>query len=450
MKLELDLKQQLLVTPQLIQMMEVLQMDTFELMEYLEKVAQDNPVLDVIPSIENRGNYVSSNNIEYFDEKNSDRKQGECVGDNLFGIDDYSNSLREEIISQIDFSSYRIEVISILYDMIEYLDGDGYLDKEIVEIFMSYNYKEADVLEVLGILQNLEPAGIGARTISECICLQLERTKSSLSYITCRIVREHIDDVAKSHYGLIAKSYDISIDEVRDAVYLIKKMNPRPCMKFKLYEPPIYIKPDLYVFVEDGEVVCRGSEDTPTAKINSYYQLLLQTSNDKDVINYLSNKIRQAEFAVNCIKQRNNTVRACVEEICKLQTDFFKKGIGHLRPLTMKDIGELINVNESTVSRAIRNKYLECDFGIFPLQYFFSVGFGTKDANEKVSAEAIKNMIKKIIKEEPNEKPYSDQKLVTILSEKGIEISRRTITKYREEMGILNTLSRKKLKDIRT
>jgi len=235
------------------------------------------------------------------------------------------------------------------------------------------------------------------------------------------------------------------LEKVKEMSTIIKKLNPHPGGAFSPGNPIQYIKPDVIVIKYKNqnrfEVVLNDS-CLPTITISNLYRKIMKGSVDNECKEYISRKINQASWIIYCIQQRNNTLLDICRQITAIQEDFFTNGPGHLIPLTLKDIASLLNIHESTVSRGIHDKYLQCSWGIYPLKYFFTSGFHTNN-KMKMTAENIKSLIKELISAEDKKRPYSDEKITKLLEDKGFTIARRTVAKYREEMNIPGASGRK-------
>lgn len=284
---------------------------------------------------------------------------------------------------------------------------------------------------------------MGARDLAECLKLQLVR-RTPVNELAVRIVERHLDALSKSRYGLIARELKASPEEVRAACDVIRSLNPRPGTGFAARENLTYINPDIIVvsFPDHFELLTNDYY-FPTLNISGYYTRLMKESDDSQVKDYLTGKVRQAKWMVKAIEQRRSTLMACAECILEFQESFFRKGPGHLVPLSLADVAERIGVHESTVSRAVKEKYIQCSMGVYPLSYFFSRSLGPAAGDEAASPDAAKALLKKLIAGEDKKKPLSDQKLCELMSAQGCSLSRRTVAKYRDELHIPSTAGRK-------
>ena len=319
----------------------------------------------------------------------------------------------------------------------------GWLD----EAMQNYNLavqmeRPMEVVEqALAVVQSLEPAGVGARNLSECLVLQLQRRHED-SGLAIAIARDHLEALSKNRYGLIAKALGVTQEEVYAACEVIRSLNPRPGSGFAARENLTYINPDIFVvnFPDHFEILT-NDYFFPSLNVSSYYCRMLKDSEDSEVKEYLMGKVRQAKWVVRSIEQRRSTLLQCAEHILELQEDFFRHGPGHLKPMSLADIAQRVGVHESTVSRTVKDKYIQCASGVYPLSYFFSRGL--KGSADAASPDAAKALLKKLIAGEDKKKPFSDQKLCELMSREGCELSRRTVAKYRDELGIPSTTGRK-------
>ena len=453
MGLNLDLKQTQALTPQMIQFMELLQMGTLELREYLQGQLQENPVLEMDeqmsspPARQGGGRDQLLQKLEWLhstDVQNSwyNREDARDLVELVPGADPGAESLYDHLRAQIHFEDLPPSIAVAVDCVLESLDLAGRLD-EPPEDLASRTRISADVIrEAVRLVQSLEPAGVAARDLSECLCLQLVRRGENGLALT--IVRRHLEDMGQNRYHRIAQLTGASREAVRAACRLIRSLDPRPGTAFAPREHPGYIIPDLAVAAEEGrfEAVLNDSY-TPALRVSSYYRRLMEATDDAEVRDYLSARVRQAEQVVRNVEQRRAALLSCTRCIISHQEDFFQRGPGHLRPLSMADAAAELGVHESTVSRAVRDKYLQCVYGIFPLKYFFSRALPDAAGESGVSAERARSVLCALIDGEDKKKPLSDQKLSELLAARGVRLSRRTVAKYRDELGIPSTSGRK-------
>jgi RNA polymerase sigma-54 factor len=314
--------------------------------------------------------------------------------------------------------------------------------EEISEITGSGTEK---VEEVLGLVQDLDPAGVACRNLQECLLKQVEQLGMQGSLVEI-ILRDHLGELESRKYPVIAKALGVSLDEVLGATRIISGLDPKPGLPYTQDEIH-YITPDIFVYkISDEYVVVLNDEGLPNLRINSFYRNALAGSAEVDqkAGEYIQEKLRGALWLIKSIHQRQRTIYKVTKSIVKFQREFFDKGIEYLKPLVLRDVAEDIEMHESTISRVTTNKYVQTPQGLFELKYFFNSGISTISGTT-IASESVKNRIRDIVSGENPKKPFSDQKIVDLLREQGIDIARRTVTKYREMLGIGSSTERKRL-----
>ena len=452
MELGLQLKQTQTLSPQMMQTMEILQMGSQELLEYIEETLQENPVLEseepraASPAGEDA---LLRRKLEWLaatDNQNRwyHREDARDLSDTLpgaVGADPEEESLYGYLHAQISFETLRPELAEAVEWVLRSLNGNGWLDEGEEELARLAGTDRDTARKAVELVQTLEPAGVGARTLSECLAEQLTRRGETGLPLT--IVRDYLEEMGKDHYNRIAKETGATREEIQAACRVIRSLNPRPGSGFAPREQVEYIIPDLVVEqTEEGFELTGNDSFFPTLRVSAYYHRLMKETEEEQVREYLSAKVRQAKWVLRSVEQRRHTLMACAGCILERQEDFFRLGPGHLRPLTLADVAQALEVHESTVSRAVKDKYLQCHHGVFPLSHFFSRAVPAS-GGDSVSAEQAKRLLRELIEGEDKAKPLSDQKLVGLLEARGVAISRRTAAKYREEMGIPSTSGRK-------
>ena len=362
---------------------------------------------------------------------------------------DFTSNLLEQI-RMLDLSEARLQMGEYI---IGNLDTKGYLDREVSLLTIDYNLQynqqatETDMFEALTDVQSLDPAGVGARSLDECLLLQLERKPFTPSVDNAmRILEECYDLFTQRHYDKAQAQLQLTDDEMRDAIQEITRLNPHPSNGFSEtgYEKNNVVIPDFIYDSETG-VLQLNNQSIPSLKVGESYVQLFQdfsgnaanrTPDRRAVVQFAKQKLDRAKSFIDAIKQRETTLLSIVNAIIVYQKDFFVQG-GEtlLKPMTMKDIANLSHYEISTVSRAVGNKYIQTNFGIFPLKYFFSEGMVT-DSGEEVSTREIKALLKEMIDSEDKKHPLPDEKLCELLQQKGYPIARRTVAKYREQLGL--------------
>ena len=441
------------LSQQQLQSVELLQMSAQELEVYLRELSQDNPVVELeetssAPVQESPREEELLRRLRWLEDNDRQNRYYQHVDEaemdpmaRVSGAGGLEETLTRFLSRQLD----RMELDKELDRMIRYLaaclDGDGYLRFPIEELAGQTGASLSRMEEALSLLQSLEPAGVGAVNLSQCLELQLLRIGEEGPALA--IVRDHLEALAKRHYRAIAAALGITQEEVRQAERVIRELEPRPGAVFDQPEQVVYLQPDVFVTMEEGRFVARtrGGE-RPPFRISGYYRDLLAHSQDREVREYLTGKLHQAEGVLRAIGQRESTLLRCAQSITQHQQDFFRFGAQALIPMRMADVAQELGVHESTVSRTIREKYLQCASGVYPMSYFFSRS-ATADQSGAVGGTAARALLKQLLDREDKSHPLSDQKLCEEMERQGCPISRRTVAKYREEMNIPSASGRK-------
>lgn len=450
-ELTIEQTQKLSMTPELIQAIQILQYNNQELNEYIDKELLENPILeseyhkesDTEIDIDSLRDQLiqADENVEAYKQWESHSTSDEYSYENFVA---FNYTLTEFLIEQLHFSSLKGQDAEIGRYIIENIDDNGYLSMSLEEICSVLDVDLDSCERVLDLIHTFEPSGVGARDLNECLIIQL----ASLGELTDEIefiISNRLKDLADNKYALISKDMGISIAEVQGIADLIKTLEPKPGRGFDSDNSIKYIIPDIYVEETNGEYVVSANDgSTPSLHISSYYNSLTEEAkSDKELSNYLNNRFNSAMWLMKSIEQRKKTIYNVASAIVQFQNDFFAKGERFLKPLTLKQIAETVGVHESTVSRAINGKYMQCPRGVFELKYFFTGGILNEDGSG-VSSNSIKSMIKEFVDAEDDKKPLSDSKISEMLHEKGIDISRRTVAKYRDDIGILPSSKRRR------
>lgn len=447
MELGLTIKQTQTLSPQMMQAMEVLQMGAQELAEYIEEAVQENPVLEreeypdqpdeQTARLRRKLEWLESTDIQNCWYHQQDAEESRDPLDRR-GSDPMEESLYYYLRAQVRFESLPAPMARTVDRLMQRLDSNGWLDEPVPDLALQLGESEEAVEGAIRLIQSLEPAGVGAGNLSQCLLLQLERRGETGLAVT--IAERYLEAMSRDRYNLIAKETGASRGEIGEACALIRSLNPRPGMGFSARENLRYIDPDLIVVkFEDHFELLTNDSYLPSLRMSSYYSSLYQQTEDEEVKNYLNGKLRQAKWVIQSVEQRRSTLMNCARCIVDRQERFFRQGPGHLRPLTLADVAAELGVHESTVSRAVRDKYLQCTHGVFPLGYFFTRELGEEGA----TADRAKTLLRTLIDGEDKKKPLSDQKLAQLLEAEGVALSRRTVAKYRDEMGIPSTAGRK-------
>ena len=458
MELSMSMKQTQTLSPQMMQSMEILQMGSQELLEYIQDQVQENPVLEMEEKygkgddtavLQRKLEWLESTDAQnrYYHQQDTEDDEKDPIS-NYGTVDEREENLYLYVLSQLEVMDLEPELLPVGRFLVESLNQNGWLDESVEDLAEELGKPVEEVEKALAAVQSLVPAGVGARNLSECLVLQLQRRHED-SELAIRIARDYLDPLSKSRYGLIAKSLGVCQEEVRTACDLIRTLNPRPGGGFAARENLVYINPDLFVvnFPDHFELLT-NDYFFPDLNISGYYCRMLKSTEDNEVKDYLMGKVRQAKWVVHSIEQRRSTLLRCAECILEFQEEFFRRGPGHLKPMCLADIAQKVGVHESTVSRTVRDKYLQCASGVYPLSYFFSRSLGAPAARPGTeentsSPDFAKALLKKLICGEDKRKPLSDQKLCERMAREGCELSRRTVAKYRDELGIPSTTGRK-------
>lgn len=355
-----------------------------------------------------------------------------------------TNSFQEELLEQARLVEEDPEVITALEFVLGSLDDSGILTSKPSDLALMSQLPLARIQEAVKLLQSLDPPGIGAENIQDCLLLQLKR-KGMENSLAAKIIQKQWKLLLRRRIPEIARAFRVSANEVQEAVGEISKLDPAPARKFaedvnQVIEADVTVQRD-----ENGEwQILLNNEYIPRLRISSEYKQMLARGNvNGKARDYLQNMFRSGRFLISAIEQRQQTIEKITRKILEFQADFFEKGRAYLRPLTMNQVAESVGVHETTVSRAIANKYIRTPMGLFEMKFFFTPGYQGEDGRE-VSNKSIKDRIARIVEDESPSKPLSDQKIVDILKSEGITIARRTVAKYREELGILPTNLRRK------
>jgi RNA polymerase sigma-54 factor len=450
--LNLAQEQKLIMTQQMQLSIKLLQMSSLELQEHIEKEIQENPLLEYSYSEDNSDEKINNRInhkelIKYLDfdkygQHHYERNEDEEVSP--FNFVSEKRSLNHYLYEQIIDLNVKGYLKTICEYIIDNLDDRGYLDESVDKISEQLKVDVENVLNALKIVQNLDPAGISARDIRECLKLQLQR-KGFNDEKLFLIVQNHLEDIADNRYSAIAKALEIELKEAQRYGDIIKLLEPKPSSGFYTGEEVRYIAPDAYIREIGGEYHIIMNEDVvPKLNINQRYKEIITEEKDQVAVDYVKEKINNALFLLKSIEHRKSTIYKVLEKIVETQKDYFKYGEKFLKPMTLKDISESINMHESTVSRAIKDKYINTSRGTNKIKDLFTVGLSSGNNEEDVSSSIIKKEIKELIENEDKIKPLSDQAICEHLNEKGMNISRRTVAKYREEMNIKSSSKRKR------
>jgi len=451
MNLVLNTTQKMLLSQKMILSSKILQMDSQQLYEYANRLAEENPVFEVTPKTFEGGDSVSAlkTKIEYLDSSdeqnrtyyNYEKEDSDENDDWKFKSED-KPELCDYLVEQLLLFDIPKKDIPYLKFIIDCLDQNGYMPFSVAELSAVLEISEDKVSHFLDIIKTLEPAGIGASSVSECILLQLRRLKTR-SQTAEKIAESCIELLGKNQLHVISKKLRISVSEVEKAANIIRSLNPKPGAPYNSGEETRYIIPDAVVEKINGKYEIRFNDGfSADVVISGFYRGLIKNTSDEKAAEFVDKKIKQASWVVKCISKRRETILHIIEVIIEKQLDFFEYGPENIHPLLLSDVAKTLNMHESTVSRAIHFKYIQCRHGVYPLSYFFHHSC-VVSSGQTVIQDNVKNTIKEIIDSEDKSSPLSDRKISDELVKRGLDISRRTVAKYRSQMGILGISGRK-------
>jgi RNA polymerase sigma-54 factor len=446
------------MTPRLQQALKLLQVPTLELQQILKQELQQNPMLEEVDDV-----------VEAEDDKESKSEENQEEDENVdwdeFWNDSYDPSFRasenrsedfqervpvtkvsliELLENQLRQSTSSLEQIRIGEFLIGCIDDDGYMRVPLEELSRDLDKGVEEIEEVLRLIQTFDPPGVGARTMEECLVIQL-RAKGVESPVAESILKNHLQDFLQKRYSDIARALRITPAQVQEAADIIATLNPNPGSQISGDEP-MYVIPDLIVErVNDDYEVFLNDKNVPRLRISSRYREILRGQKGrKDAAGtFIQGKLNSARWLIQTIEQRRRTMVKVMRCIVDEQREFLDKGIAFLKPLTLQQVAGRIGMHESTVSRVTSNKYAQTPRGVYLLKYFFSSSL-ERDGYEDVSAKSVRNLIQEIITQEEKKNPLSDQAIADELRDRGFRIARRTVAKYREQMNILSARQRRR------
>jgi RNA polymerase sigma-54 factor len=492
MRQELRLSQQLVMTPQLQQAIKLLQLSRMELVDLVHEEMLENPILEddyesaaerakerellggdeqASMQIENAGNTETPMEQPVVEGASQGEVKADAQAVNEIDWENYLDnytmsapmpayrgdseempsleatltkpmSLHDHLAWQMKLSNLSEEQMEIGLAIIGNIDGDGYFKDPPLEDLAAELDIDLEVCEVvLEKIQTFDPVGIGARSLKECMLIHAMHCGQD-DELVVKIIKSHLENLEKKNYQAIARDLKQPLEEIYEAAKVIMEFDPRPGREYSS-DDPHYITPDVYIHkVGDKYFVVPNDDGLPKLKISGFYKSAMGNSAaSKD---YVQDKLRSAQWLIRSIQQRQRTIIRVAESILKFQREFFDKGIAFLKPLILRDVAEDIGMHESTVSRVTTNKYVHTPQGIFELKFFFNSGI-SRTNGEDMASQAVKSKIKELIDGEDAKRPHSDQKIVELLKKSGIDIARRTVAKYREQMGILSSSKRKQV-----
>lgn len=464
-------RQQQVLAPQLRQSLEILQAPMLELQALVTRELELNPTLELLEPSQERIEIepestrdfedVSDREFEEefeqlarLDDDNRDsfrrnevlqRPSSDDEAKRQFMLESMTASptLQQHLMEQLTLSpleGFRRQLAEMI---IGSLDDDGYLTTPLAELAASIGADAAELEKILAVLRDFEPVGVASRSLQECLLKQLERQGKRQS-LEAQIVEFHLRDLASHKYGEIAKRLEVEVEDVVEATEHIALLDPKPGRAFASAET-VYVMPEVFVRKVRGRWRVRTNDEVlPRLRISKQYRdIMRDPTSSKEVRRYIRDKVRAGGFLMKSIGQRQETLRRIGEEVVAHQEAFLEEGVEKLKPLTMSEIAQKLGLHETTISRAIANKYIQTPAGVFELKYFFTPGYQS-DSGEMVSNKTIKDAIQKLVDNEDIRKPLSDQAMVKALQGQGLKVARRTIAKYRDELRILPSHMRKK------
>ena len=504
MKLGMHLEQKQIISQQMIQTLKVLEMNVTGLEAYLTRLSAENPVVELEPSeyrketedmalaqqaeFERKLEWLSS-----ADRQNRTYYADDAPDQGLNAVQDPASSgetLAEHLHAQLLLKECSRREFRILDFIARSLDSRGYFTEPLSIITERFSVTNDEAESLLCKLQELEPAGVGARDLKECLLLQLRRYSGDLSFhfrkdgtssaltaeellesakvteLADQLVLHHLEDIARNHIGLIARKRGTTVPAVEAACRLIRRLNPKPGNAFSDGRALPYVRPDVIILRREDapareDDVSTRKDDTweadagqfevlvndyqcPRFSVNSFYEALAQETDDPEAKKYLREKLAQIAQAKADLANRSSTLSRVAGLLVRLQSSFFLRGPGFRSPMVLSDLAGPLSLHESTVSRALKDKYLQCSWGVFPMNYFLNAAAGKKNTEEDgTGTDQVYRALREVIDAEDKRKPLSDEKICAALAERGINIARRTVNKYRKELGIPDKSGRK-------
>lgn len=442
--LNLTLKQKQVMSQQMQLSVRILQMNSLDLNQYMQETALENPLMELEVPAEEDPQVERLKKLEWLESMdessfyrsayNSDSDKKEHLLYEKKTVD----TLEDTLLLQLPGFKLSPPDERIVRYLIGNLDENGYLKIAPAQLASALQADEAAIERGLGVLHSMEPGGVGAADLRECLLIQARRL-SDPSPALVPLIENHLDLLAKNQLEKLAKALGVNIGEVKAARAQLLELNPKPGNGYSSYNSIPYIRPDLFiVHFEDKYQIILNDYNQPRISVNSGYRNLMKQATPEEN-KYIRSKILQVEQLSYCIQQRKNTILGCAEKILRWQIRFFEEGPGNMVPMTLADIAEQMNLHPSTISRAVKGKYLQCQWGVFALSEFFSRAV----SEQEQSQDMVLVHIRSIISGEDSRKPYSDQRICELLAQRGVNIARRTVAKYRESMGIAPASQRK-------
>lgn len=468
----MSLSQNLVITPQLQQAIKLLQMSRMELESAVRSELEENPILEEAEILKEEdlqrtkeaSQEVDGGPAEEMANAQDPQKQDEFEWESYLEaaskppresssgseeIMNYENvisttqTLYDHLAWQVKMNGFSEDEERIAEVLIGYVDDEGYIKTPLDQIAEEEKVSLQDLEDVLPLVHEFDPAGVGARDLKECLLIQAKHLEED-THDLVTMINHHLKDLEKKNFDAIAKAMGKDVREIAEMSQIIYEMDPKPGRAYATNDTQ-YVTPDVYVYkVGDDYVVSLNEDGMPRLKISNFYKNMLKGGGaSKAEQDYIQEKVKSAVWLIKSIHQRNRTIYKVAESIVKHQKDFFDKGGAHLKPMVLRDIANDIGMHESTVSRVTTAKYVHTPQGIYELKYFFNSGISSSDG-DSLASESVKLKIKDLVSGEDSKNPLSDQKLAELLAKDGIQIARRTVAKYREMLRILPSSQRKK------
>ncbi|MFB6356084.1 MAG: RNA polymerase factor sigma-54 [bacterium] len=456
--------QRLIVSQKHQQAIELLQYPSLELKSWLNEKMQENPLLDLDDGA-SRDTEPEDDLAEELEEEELEEDELdldtdiEQLLDDRSGYQGFRNStqynpdethpedqfrsmarqhqtLQDSLLWQLELSEFEGEDRELAERLISHIDRDGFFQGELEEIASDLDVNVEKLQSILSIIQDFEPTGVGARSLQESLLIQLEHQEGSLPEKSFEIIENHLEELQNRQFKKVSREHGYDVEVVQEVADRLQDLEPRPGRLYDEVDRQ-YITPDVVLKEVDAErEILINESDVPPLKISNKYREMLN-SDDEETREYVKEKLKGALWILHCIYQRHRTLYEVTHSIVEHQSEFFENGVKSLKPLVLKDIAEDIDVHESTVSRAIQDKYMQTSRGMFPLKFFFSSSLETEEGEEDVSSTAVKARIQELVDHEDPTNPLSDSSIKEKLNEEGIQIGRRTISKYRKQLNIL-------------
>ncbi|HEY5621501.1 MAG TPA: RNA polymerase factor sigma-54 [Pontiella sp.] len=460
-----EMKMQQILAPHLFQSLEILQMPLLDLQQMIKQELSENPTLEATEEqadaqieieqgtkdvdreeFDNEFEKLAALGEEFdsYQERGPVSSGSDAEEKYQYMMDSLSeiSSLHDQLLEQLSLSGLNDYEKKIAEIVIGNIDDDGYLQLDVDDLLALPNFPVETLDKILDTVHEFEPAGVGARDLRECLLIQLKRAgrEASQEY---QLIEQHLDLLGRHKYDDIARAMGLTLDRVKELAASVAKLDPKPGRNFS-EERIEYVTPEIIVEKQGDEyVITQNKKPYPNLFISQkYLQMLKDPGTSKEVKTYIREKIAKSKQFIQSIDQRMDTIYRIAVEIVRIQRDYFDHGVSRLKPLNMKTIADLLEVHETTISRATAGKYMQTPRGLLSMKYFFNPGVMTA-SGESISNQSVKAALAEIVRGEDKKKPYSDAKLVKLLEEQGIGIARRTVAKYRDQLRILPSHLRK-------